>query len=483
MKKANNHSIPSSKSIPLWPLRLCLFSLSILLFGLITPPPTVDNALVSATTSNSGDVTFEAIINPYISLGLSTHLATTNITPTDTFTFGSTDPVQATVSTNNRTGFMLTINPESTDMTNQDESAFITDKMYDDETAEDWVNGLIADCGDNNDYSCQGEYGFASDNSALFTKDHFYPFNFVGNYKTILQQSSPAYNAQTSITFAAVVHNTIPAGQYSITIIFSAIANLDSINQSRGVMQEQTAATCSDLSAYTDTFATYQMTDSRDGEVYSVRKLDDGNCWMTNNLRLKGGTTITPADSDVSSSYTLPASYLYFGNNSTNEHYRSTLEYEYDGDPSSENYLNFGSYYSFNTATAGTGLSLTSEQNAPSSICPKNWKLPTRSQFVSLIGGNIYDILDTPNVKENFSFIDLFNFQNAGTYQDASKITNSGGTYISSTVSYGAGASIYAGLYRETDSHSTIQIGGNSNNTLNFYGNSVRCVLPASSSS
>ena len=378
---------------------------------------------------------------------------------------------------------MLTINPESTDMTNQDESAFITDKMYDDETAEDWVNGLIADCGDNNDYSCQGEYGFASDNSALFTKDHFYPFNFVGNYKTILQQSSPAYNAQTSITFAAVVHNTIPAGQYSITIIFSAIANLDSINQSRGVMQEQTAATCSDLSAYTDTFATYQMTDSRDGEVYSVRKLDDGNCWMTNNLRLKGGTTITPADSDVSSSYTLPASYLYFGNDSTNEHYRSTLEYEYDGDPSSENYLNFGSYYSFNTATAGTGLSLTSEQNAPSSICPKNWKLPTRSQFVSLIGGNIYDILDTPNVKENFSFIDLFNFQNAGTYQDASKITNSGGTYISSTVSYGAGASIYAGLYRETDSCSTIQIGGNSNNTLNFYGNSVRCVLPASSSS
>ena len=356
---------------------------------------------------------------------------------------------------------MLTINPESTDMTNQDESAFITDKMYDDETAEDWVNGLIADCGDNNDYSCQGEYGFASDNSALFTKDHFYPF-----------------------TFAAVVHNTIPAGQYSITIIFSAIANLDSINQSRGVMQEQTAATCSDLSAYTDTFATYQMTDSRDGEVYSVRKLDDGNCWMTNNLRLKGGTTITPADSDVSSSYTLPASYLYFGNDSTNEHYRSTLEYEYDGDPSSENYLNFGSYYSFNTATAGTGLSLTSEQNAPSSICPKNWKLPTRSQFVSLIGGNIYGILDTPNVKENFSFIDLFNFQNAGTYQDASKRTNSGGTYISSTVSYGAGsASIYAGLYRETDSHSTIQIGGNSNNTLNFYGNSVRCVLPASSSS
>lgn len=385
---------------------------------------------------------------------------------------------------------MLTINPESTDMTNQDESAFITDKMYDDETAEDWVNGLIADCGDNNDYSCQGEYGFASDNSALFTKDHFYPFyGNVGNYKTILQQSSPAYNAQTSITFAAVVHNTIPAGQYSITIIFSAIANLDSINQSRGVMQEQTAATCSDLSAYTDTFATYQMTDSRDGEVYSVRKLDDGNCWMTNNLRLKGGTTITPADSDVSSSYTLPASYLYFGNDSTNEHYRSTLEYEYDGDPSSENYLNFGSYYSFNTATAGTGLSLTSEQNAPSSICPKNWKLPTRSQFVSLIGGNIYGILDTPNVKENFSFIDLFNFQNAGTYQDASKRTNSGGTYISSTVSYGAGsasigsASIYAGLYRETDSHSTIQIGGNSNNTIDFYGNSVRCVLPASSSS
>ncbi|MBR0416074.1 hypothetical protein IJI64_02860, partial [Candidatus Saccharibacteria bacterium] len=44
------------------------------------------------------------------------------------------------------------------------------------------------------------------------------------------------------------------------------------------------------------------LSDIRDGETYTVRKLADGHCWMTENLRLGDPTkeiTLTPADSNV----------------------------------------------------------------------------------------------------------------------------------------------------------------------------------------
>ena len=39
-----------------------------------------------------------------------------------------------------------------------------------------------------------------------------------------------------------------------------------------------------------------------------------------------------------------------------------------------------GNYYQWNAATAGTGGTITN-QNAPSSICPKNWKLPNSDYY------------------------------------------------------------------------------------------------------
>ena len=51
--------------------------------------------------------------------------------------------------------------------------------------------------------------------------------------------------------------------------------------------------------------AQHTLSDVRDNNTYTVRKLADGNCWMSENLRLNGGTTITPANSDVSSNFTL----------------------------------------------------------------------------------------------------------------------------------------------------------------------------------
>ncbi|MBQ3271520.1 hypothetical protein IJH10_02865 [Candidatus Saccharibacteria bacterium] len=113
------------------------------------------------------------------------------------------------------------------------------------------------------------------------------------------------------------------------------------------------------------------MYDIRDGNSYRVRKLADGNCWMTENLRLVGSKKLTSADSNVSSDYTLPAS--------------STSGWCTDADATcndKENVLDsgnasYGVYYSWKAATAGTGTSAVTSGNATASICPKGWRIPT----------------------------------------------------------------------------------------------------------
>ena len=109
---------------------------------------------------------------------------------------------------------------------------------------------------------------------------------------------------------------------------------------------------------------TKTLVDTRDNNTYTVSKLADGKCWMTQNLRIID-KTITPADSDVTSNYTIPASSLNGGA-------------PYD---TSRAYLDnaYGGYYIWYTATAGTGTTAMDMRglNTISSICPKGWRLPT----------------------------------------------------------------------------------------------------------
>lgn len=140
------------------------------------------------------------------------------------------------------------------------------------------------------------------------------------------------------------------------------------------------------------------LVDDRNGQIsYTVRKLADGECWMTENLRLPGGTTLYTTDSDIdgtiitSGSYTVPTSTSPFVNspaqdvNQMNSDYTTTTD-----DP--RGYMT-GNYYSWRTATAGTGRGSstsggaaddvfgtnmnTQGNNTAVSICPKGWRLPT----------------------------------------------------------------------------------------------------------
>ncbi len=118
-----------------------------------------------------------------------------------------------------------------------------------------------------------------------------------------------------------------------------------------------------------DTGNTTVLRDTRDGNTYVVRKLADGNVWMTQNLRI-ANKTITSADSNVTSDFTIPASSITgFVAPDTNHAYVDST---------------YGGYYTFYTATAGWGTSSVASGSSPSSICPKGWRLPTSTEFKTL---------------------------------------------------------------------------------------------------
>lgn len=83
---------------------------------------------------------------------------------------------------------------------------------------------------------------------------------------------------------------------------------------------------------------TFTVYDSRDNSSYTIARLKDGNCWMSQNLRLTGSRTLTSADSDVTDDFALPASSTGWGNIDYD-----TDQYEMEGIyDSSECYSNGG---------------------------------------------------------------------------------------------------------------------------------------------
>lgn len=226
-------------------------------------------------------------------------------------------------------------------------------------------------------------------------------------------------------------------------------------------MQDMTPAECAKVTPREKK----RLIDRRDGKYYWVEKLQDGNCWMTQNLALdlSTSTALTPSDSDVAANWTpnMNTNDFKFSTSNKETNYYNLIGKHYSwnlgnglilGVPRAEipcnnftvasgamgaagfagnlsqvcsyagvldvsgaewkptwemqvyrmtfpdtshlgvedrwvavnhetkeydaHYL-FGNYYSWQTATAGTGASAAFGQRAAGSICPKGWQLPT----------------------------------------------------------------------------------------------------------
>lgn len=153
-------------------------------------------------------------------------------------------------------------------------------------------------------------------------------------------------------------------------------------------MQDMTPEICAAVPT-PDRYTTIssRLQDTRDGKLYYVSKLADGDCWMTQNLDFEiptTGITLSPSTSAVLSEKTITATETYSDGMNSIVYYdggdrnvyagTDTLNETNNPDYDYSWHYHVGSYYTYNAATAGSGQ--TASSNAIESICPKGWRLP-----------------------------------------------------------------------------------------------------------
>lgn len=140
-----------------------------------------------------------------------------------------------------------------------------------------------------------------------------------------------------NLAFGVNIDTSLPAGQYTGSVIISAVANPITVTSLYQLTYMQDMTT--DICANTGTEVTKQLIDTRDGKSYWVAKLADGNCWMTQNLAfdLVEGATLTPNDTNVTSDWVVPTG-TTFGSGNLNDY----------SDISGNDYAMFFEYLSWN---------------------------------------------------------------------------------------------------------------------------------------
>lgn len=334
----------------------------------------------------------------------------------------------------------------------------------------------------------------------------------TGNQKNV--------NKSYALSFATKIGSDKPADVYENEVTLSVTSSpLQTTLTGITNMQEMTADICK-ASFPNDT---KQLKDVRDGKTYWVAKLADGKCWMTQNLDLDLSTSwpdaslsdyttasvaykpVATASSlvagSVNSSATGTRSYnhgLYILVNPTTnsdcgvgkanagacttqfmavgsrkpssdqDFYTKNGKKTYNASEYDAHYL-IGNHYQWNTATAGTGGTITSGQ-ASGSICPKGWKLPSSgsetSDFANLVAaGKVADDV-VAIVSPPYFFV-----RGGYAYQDSNLYARGGraGSYWSSTPTSTAAQSYSF----DFDSVNGVTVSGTNKRQDGF---SVRCI-------
>ena len=332
--------------------------------------------IFGSNATNNSTQELAAEINPVISLSAPTELSF-NINPTAAGVFDSKE-LKVNISTNAIKGYELYFSSEDEQTNMKHTTPSITQSI-----SSTFTGSLTSTNMQNN------TWGYSLNNTdfkSIPKKTEQVKLKDLNAYPT------PAERTQ-SIYFGVKADTTLPSGTYEKNVIFTAVAHANPPHP-RGIftisnMQQMNPNICkasttplatatqldTDGSHHGDPnyVPTKTLVDTRDNNTYTVSKLADGKCWMTQNLRI-AGKTITPADSNVTSNYTIPASSISGFN-------------AYD---TSNAYIdnNDGGFYNWHTATAGTGTQSMSSGNTSVSICPKGWRLPTsgssNSEFQTL---------------------------------------------------------------------------------------------------
>jgi len=169
------------------------------------------------------------------------------------------------------------------------------------------------------------------------------------------------------------------------------------------------------------------LKDTRDNNVYTVAKLADGKCWMTENLRLNNEATITTANTQSNNGSfggvftSLPQSVdLNWSSNTSNNLYTGLTAYtlpqlntnntniggknasgtdlsiSHNTSNDHVQWYSYGNYYSWAAAIADTTAhNINNEIVTSTSICPTGWRLPIGGQSTVNTTGDFYILTKT----------------------------------------------------------------------------------------
>ena len=156
------------------------------------------------------------------------------------------------------------------------------------------------------------------------------------------------------------------------------------------------------------------LCDARDLSVYPVTKLQDGKVWMTKNLRLDFSdlkvpisvlNTNNPTSDFIALSALNPTSSVSWCGTTDNSclnqiNYNTSNIGDARTDRYGDTYDDYGVYYNYYAASAGNRVGLTSKATISGDLCPTGWRLPTVTEYRSLVqelmSSSATDFSDSP---------------------------------------------------------------------------------------
>ena len=300
--------------------------------------------------------------------------------------------------------------------------------------------------------------------------------------------SNKTVNFSKKLAFAAKFSDKSDAGIYHADVSLSLVAAPEYTTTTITVnatpwdklvyMQDMSEASCKQAKIGDSK----TLIDIRDNNAYTIAKLSDNRCWMTQNLRLSRETLksglvnkITQYDTNIDSSYTVPASTTGTFNNTKD----ASDTYYINQQIRASSNDTYGAYYSYNVATLNKAWDQSSG-TAAYDICPKGWRLPTggsNGEFALLrnkSGTTAVGVFAANSTTSgwwvgggenapNATFFPAAGFVNT----DSLNNTGSGGYYWSSTI---RGATLAHSL--DFNSNNIYPVGDD----VRCFGFSIRCV-------
>ena len=269
-------------------------------------------------------------------------------------------------------------------------------------------------------YIAPVEDGVLADNTwgyRLSEEDEDYlPVPIVDNPATVAEGEEAVEHEEINVYYTVKANDELPLGTYSGEIEYNIEGNHgfpDTLTTMQGMTHEicESVPTPNAFKAdgvtIEDNVPTATLTDVRDNKTYTIAKLADGKCWMTQNLDLDLSTeiTLTPEDTDVSEDWTplrstidftgttvdgwqndnyTPYSanpgdvYYYTSGTDADDIKYNSLEDCEEAEHTDCSHYHAGNYYNWSAAVASNDTSgiTTQYENAPDSICPAGWRLP-----------------------------------------------------------------------------------------------------------